>query len=564
MKVDLKMHHKLLIGAFLFIGLILLITYLTSGPTIPEQVAGDIEVLLQDPANTDLVFSEAVDLHADSLLRQFYKNRLYMPAWIDNRGIMRTADSLIVSIRDSYNEGFHPEDYHYSVIDCSAIEIRALMFKKREVDIQKLMRLDMLMSDAFLLLANHMLSGRVNHESIDPEWLTKQPEVDLDSVLNVATTRKRIRSTLNSLRPQIGLYNRLRSEVLQYREIAKQGGWPIVPEGDKLVVGDNGYRVAALNARLIASGDLKARSREEMQIFDDELLTAVKGFQARNGLRADGVVGTGTIRALNRPTMDYVHKIEVNLERWRWLPRDLGDRYIMVNIADFTLNLYENGKSILTMPVVVGSDYRRTPVFSGLMTYLVLNPYWHLPSTIIREDVLPAVKRSPSYLTSRHIDVVRTWNDPNPIDPFSIDWSSITEENLPYRFRQAPGPHNALGRIKFMFPNKYDIYLHDTPSRSLFDNVRRAYSSGCIRVSEPVKLAEYVIGDSTNWSTRSIEEKLREVEDYTVRLKQSIPVHILYSTAWVAEDGTVQFRDDVYERDILVENALRAEMVLHD
>jgi len=212
----------------------------------------------------------------------------------------------------------------------------------------------------------------------------------------------------------------------------------------------------------------------------------------------------------------------------------------------------------------VGKDYRQTPVFSAKMSYLVLNPYWNVPETIAKEDILTAVKKDPGYLVKRNIVVLPNWRDTTRIDPFEVDWASFTKENLPYRFRQAPGRKNALGRIKFMFPNEYDIYIHDTPSKADFRRIQRAFSSGCIRVENPVELATYLLQGNSNWEQETISEALDSLEDFVIRLPEPIPVHIFYCTAWVDEDGKVNFREDIYDRDEPVLKALRAEAVLID
>jgi murein L,D-transpeptidase YcbB/YkuD len=432
------------------------------------------------------------------------------------------------------------------------------------VETEHLMNFEILLTDAFLIYGNHLLSGRVNPETIDPEWLTARPEADMAAILTEALTSGEIQRTLKNLLPDLPCYEKLREEMAFYKSISLKGGWPIVPSGQTMKKGDRGLNVAALSARLITSGDLKERSLAARSVFDDTLEMAVKKFQDRHGIRVDGEIGVGTLAALNIPASYYFHRIAVNMERWRWLPRDLGERYILVNIAAFTLDVVEKGRTVLSMPVVVGKDYRRTPVFSAKMTYLVLNPYWYVPSTIATEDILPEVKTNPNYLKTRNIVVLRRWDDPNPIDPFTVDWSSITKDNLPYLFRQASGNLNALGRIKFMLPNQYDIYLHDTPHRSYFNLLQRAYSSGCIRLARPIDLAVYVLEGNPKWTREAIVAALDSVENYTIKLPEPIPVHLFYCTAYVHEDGNIHFREDIYNRDVLVENALRTEAVLTD
>ncbi|UCE07671.1 MAG: L,D-transpeptidase family protein, partial [bacterium] len=256
---------------------------------------------------------------------------------------------------------------------------------------------------------------------------------------------------------------------------------------------------------------------------------SIRKFQQRHGLDVDGAIGTKTLAALNTSVDDRIRQIEVNMERWRWLPQDLGKRHILVNIANFELDVVEDGNQVLTMLVIVGKTYRRTPVFSDKMTYLVLNPYWHVPPNLARQDILPQIKKDSTYLARKKIKVFDSWGaDTKEIDPKTIDWSKVTIKNLIYRFRQDPGLENALGRIKFMFPNQFNVYLHDTPSLELFKKMVRDFSSGCIRIEKPIDLAEYVLRGDPKWTRKDILAALAKGVEQTVRLPEPIPIHLLY------------------------------------
>jgi murein L,D-transpeptidase YcbB/YkuD len=261
--------------------------------------------------------------------------------------------------------------------------------------------------------------------------------------------------------------------------------------------------------------------------------------------------------ALNVPAAARVRRIEINMERWRWLPRELEERYILVNLANFALDVVEYGRSALTMRVVIGKPERRTPFFSADMTYLVLNPHWYVPPTIAIQDKLPLIRRDSNYLARQHFKLFRSGdNGVTRVDPLSVDWSAVSARNFPYRLRQNPGSRNALGRVKFMFPNPYHVYLHDTPSRELFAKTERAFSSGCIRLEKPIELAEYLLRDDPNWSRQRILTTIERGAEQVVPLPTTIPVHLLYWTAWVDEQGLVNFRQDIYERDKVLEKAL--------
>jgi murein L,D-transpeptidase YcbB/YkuD len=313
--------------------------------------------------------------------------------------------------------------------------------------------------------------------------------------------------------------------------------------------------VASLRKRLaVTQGEIKPDSLDE-NFFDKTLRDQVIIFQQRNGLDTDGVVGKGMINALNIPVEERIETIKANLERWRWINDDLGELYIRVDIANFSLRVMENGKPVFESPVIVGRQFRQTPVFGAVMNYLILNPDWTVPPTIMTNDVLPVLIKDQSYLAKNNMKILKY--DGTEINPSSIDWSSVTEKNFPYMIREDPGEKCPLGKVKFVFPNEYDVYIHDTPSRSLFQQSVRAFSSGCIRVGKAFDLAVYLLKDDPKWSQTDIQKALDEGEKLTVVLKHPIPVYILYLTAWADENGTVYFGKDVYNRDQQLITALK-------
>jgi murein L,D-transpeptidase YcbB/YkuD len=315
--------------------------------------------------------------------------------------------------------------------------------------------------------------------------------------------------------------------------------------------------VKALRNRLVATGELSSSYAYKGDLFDEELENAVRMFQHRNGLEADGIVGAASIAALNVSLEDRINQVRVNMERWRWLPEDLGRRHILVNIANFILNVSENNQSVMTMRVVVGTRYRRTPVFSAKMTYLVLCPYWHIPRKITLQDKIPLILKDINYLDKQKIKVLDGWGaDTKEVDPKTIDWTSASSGNFTFRLRQEPGPLNALGRIKFMFPNKFNVYLHDTPSRELFSQITRTYSSGCIRIEHPIDLAEYLLKSDPKWTREHILRAIAENREQTVIIPEALDVHLLYWTAWVENDGSIHFCNDIYKRDERLKEAL--------
>ena len=341
----------------------------------------------------------------------------------------------------------------------------------------------------------------------------------------------------------------LEKALSQYRQLAAQGGWPQVVVGPTLREDDQNERIPILKKRLVASGDLPAWASQE-DLFEVFLHEAVLRFQTRHGLTADGLVGPKTLRELNVPISERIRQLEASLARCQPLPPLLEQRHILVNIADFTLKLFEDGKLVLAMPVIVGRTYRKTPVFSGLISSLILNPSWNVPHSIATKDLLPKIKKDPDYLNRMHIRVTRDWTLSTEIDPTTIRWARLSRAYFPYRLRQDPGPDNALGRVKFPFPNPYDVYLHDTPAQELFDKDARTFSSGCIRLAKPLELAVYLLQGTPLDSMEALTEEIANEEpQQKVAIPSPIAIHIVYLTAWVDPDGTVQFRPDVYKRN---------------
>jgi murein L,D-transpeptidase YcbB/YkuD len=497
---------------------------------------------------TELLFRPA-------MLSGFHKDRAFQPAWSTEEGPRAQATSLVKAIHGAILEGLEPEDYHLATIETLLAEVRHNIVTNRSLEPDKLSDLDLLLTDAFLLYGSHLSAGRVNPETIRSEWFIKNRELDLVEILQSALDEDRIEEALETLPPQHAGYARLKRALLQYRAIMRRGGWKILPSG-QMLRGNRGVRVAALRSRLIVSGDLD-ESTDDHSLFDQVLEQGVRRFQKRHGLDIDGIVGPATLAALNVPVEEHIRQIKVNMERWRMLPHDFGRRYILVNIPNFELGVVEDDQILMTMRVVVGRTSRRTPVFSGTMTYMELNPYWHIPPTIAREDILANIWKDPEYLLKTNIRVFKNWKAQAPeINPDSIDWSQITAKNLSFKLRQEPGPSNALGRIKFMFPNKFDVYLHDTPARALFKKTKRSSSSGCIRVEKPIELAEYLLRDDPKWTHEEILAAINSNKRQVVLIREPIAVHVLYRTAWVDEDDTIHFRDDIYGRDKMLDEAL--------
>jgi murein L,D-transpeptidase YcbB/YkuD len=495
-------------------------------------------------------------IHDLLMLGRFYKKRDFKAAWFRNELLLPQADDLVDAIKESYQDGLTPRYYHLDVIQNLTEDIR----KKPGInpgDYTKRAELDLLLTDAFFLLSCHLSSGCVNPVALQAKWFAHSEWIDVAVVLEKALKENRIREALRNLIPPYKIYSRLRQALAHYRALVSKGGWQIVSDGPALKKGDNDSRVIELKRRLAVSGDISSDALSSEKLFDEALEQAVRKFQMRHALKSDGVVGPKTLKALNIPADKRARQIELNLERLRWSFRNLGRRYILVNIADFSLDVVEARQRVLSMKVVVGKPYWHTPVFSAEMTYLVMNPDWNVPKSIAVRDILPKIKKDPDYLSKKNFTVLSGWEDnPRKINPEMIDWSVQKSNNFPYRLRQEPGIKNPLGRVKFMFPNKFNVYLHDTPHKGLFERTVRSFSHGCIRLSKPIDLAEYLLQDDENWSRDKILAAFEKGEKKAVRLPEPINVHLLYLTAWLDDDGNLQFREDIYGRDRRLDSAL--------
>ncbi|MBU0767657.1 MAG: L,D-transpeptidase family protein, partial [Proteobacteria bacterium] len=491
----------------------------------------------------------------------FYLHRKIKPVWVTKDGLCNKADVFIKTIVEADHEGLDPSTYHRNDILTLLTDVESNSVLDA-FEPAKLAELELLLTDAFFTYGSHLSEGIVEPNPTNFDWHIKKSKKNLLTILQTSLHNEKLEELVDMLQPHHPGYLKLKSALLKYINIKISGGWHKVPVGLKLRKGDTGKRIAALRSRLIISGDLADSKNGDEEYFDETLENGVKKYQARNGLKIDGVLGSDTISALNISVEDRIEQIKLNMERWRWLPQDLGARYIMVNTANFELDIIENGQTVTSTRAIVGKKKRPTPALSRKITYMELNPYWNIPHKIATDDLLPCIQKDPNYLADKGIRIFENWEDgAKEINPESIDWDTVTKGNFAYKLRQDPANSNALGRVKFIFPNEFSIYLHDTPAIELFNKTKRTFSSGCIRIEKPMELAAYLLTDNSKWTYEKLTAAVDSKKNRTILLSDPINIHILYWTAWVDKDGIVNFRDDIYGRDRQLNIALNEKIL---
>jgi murein L,D-transpeptidase YcbB/YkuD len=497
-------------------------------------------------------------IHSHQYIRLFYEGRAFRPVWTGETGAVADLDTLLAAIQDAGYDGLEPEDYHLSAIESTVSRMKI----DRQISPSQaaLYRADIefLSTDGYLLYASDLSEGKVDPDSLRPRLAIGQREPEYVARLERAVRNHSIRGSLKSLSPGHAYYIGLRKLLSAFEAVARGGGWKRVPPGPPLSAGETGGRVDALIARLRISGDLRSRGKSNLNRFDSTLVEAVKGFQIRHGLEATGVVDSSTIVVLNVPVNNRIEQIKANLERWRWMPHDLGRRHILINVPDFRIFVIEDGSEVMSMKVVLGLPGWQTPLFSADLTQVLFNSHWMAPKDIVERELINYMKADSNYLRGNEMTLWRELGDTLvQVDPRTINWSLMNAKNIDFRLRQEGGAQNIMGQVKFLIPNKYNIYLHDTPYREDFPKDIRMFSHGCIRLEKPLDLAAYVLRDVPGWSRVRIDTVVARRDEQSIFLKNPIPVHVLYFTVWRGKDGSAQFREDFYGLDRALEAQLR-------
>lgn len=474
-----------------------------------------------------------------------HAQRLYgaygnVPLWFKAEGLNeKRVTALVKALIDATTDGLRLEEYAVDEIARSVAGVR----QAKRLTAEEIAAIDVLLSAAYIALASDLLSGQYDPRRLNQAWHVHLQQERLDSAVARSLRDEHLDSALARMRPRNGGYAALQGKLLELRTIVARGGWAVVPRGRALRAGDaeSAARLAAVRQRLATEGLTSGvadsaelapaatgggESRRASEVYDPTLASAVARFQARHGIVVDGILGKETVAAMNVPAAYRLGQIAANLERFRWLPRSLGERYVLVNVPAFRLEAYDATGEVLEMKVIVGAEYegRRTPVFADSMEYVVFRPYWLVPPGIQAKELDPQIARDPGFMARGNYEYYF--------------------ENGRRFIRQRPGPMNALGLVKFIFPNDFNIYLHDTPQDELFAKDIRAFSHGCIRLEQPQRLAQWVLG----WTEEQVRDAGQGSDDLRVTLPTKIPVYIVYFTTYV-RDGELYFGNDLYSRD---------------
>jgi L,D-transpeptidase YcbB len=516
-------------------GLVLMALVSACDPQRKETLKTD-EIgawLKRMPANGMVTLATGDTVHISKQTAAFYKRRFGRAAWAGKDELLERGWLVHQAIGRAREDGLSPERYRH---DAAARLLQKLEDDNDDTQLADSARapylasLDVLLTEGFNRYANDLVAGTIDPNRAGVDWRIARGKANEERVLQAVIKGQTPAQIVAQLRPTIPHYERMRGALVRYEEVAARGGWPSVP-GGAYKAGTRNPNVSILRTRMLAGLDpteagLAQKGAADPTLFDADLKQAVAHFQERHGIESDGAMGESTLRELNHSVQERVDELKLNLDRWRWLPDYLGDRYLMVNIAGFELEVVDKNRVIESMNVVVGQQGWQTPVFADTMEHLVVNPYWNVPPNIYNQEIAPKIAADPTWLARNNYE--------------------YTKEGS---VRQRPGPGNALGDFKFVFPNKDDIYLHDTPAQSLFSKVRRDFSHGCIRLERPDDLARLIVKLQTSKDPSILPGLVASGSERWIKLDRPLPVYILYFTAWVNEDGTVRFHHDVYGKD---------------
>lgn len=516
-----------------------------------------------DPALRAHLENRAAENLLDPAVLELYERIGGRPLWTKPTQRLAAADALLALLRSLPGEGIPEAPYNPAAV---ASLLDDLYADGAPPDDRRF-AIEQKLTEALLRVARDLAGGRVDPRKAGLDWHIRPGTEGVVGAIAAALGTNTLATLARDLGPRDPAYARLRALLPVYKGYVERGGWRPVPSGPKLEIGrqDSIERLARLEQRLVYEGFLEEEriatpvvaSEETLRLrarYGERLAAAVRRFQRAYGIGPDGIVGPKTMRELNVPATERLRQIELNLERWRWLPRSFGERYLMVNAPAYELSLYERGARVQRMAVVVGRKDWPTPVFADQVEYVVVNPHWNVPKKIAAEELVPKLRRDPEFLQREGYVLTDLAGNPVTVDP--NDLLSVTHKT--HYFRQLPSDLNALGRLKFVFPNKFDVYLHDTPNRNLFQRSEAAFSHGCVRVQKPVELAMFLLGPESRWTQKRLAESIASRENKWIRLRDAVPIYIVYFTAGADEEGRARFWPDIYEMDTTLAAALDA------
>ncbi len=488
---------------------------------------------------------------------QFYAHRNFDPIWSSGGRLTELAYEFRFELRQSLYDGLQPATYHLALIDSYVATVEKREAAKEGLVPKELAELELLMTDAFFALAEDLDLGLVNPERLAAKWSIprKRKALEYDSLLTQAYRTAGLRSQLALLYPKTPSYSKgkLLLRQLEERAKGKEINWKPIKTDRVLRPGESNAFLLQVRERLAFWGYLEALGRTDAKIYDSLLVREVLAFQEEKGIKADGILGYATLQALNESPAQLMDKIKVNLERMRWIPEHFfKGEAILVNVPSFELVYHKGADTLFTTKVIVGTIKHQTPVFTAPLSYLVFSPYWNIPPSIAKNETLPAIRKNANYLQRNNMEVVNTAGQPLSLS--QVNWNA---KPFPYLIRQKPGESNALGQVKFMFPNPNNVYLHDTPAKQLFDQDLRAFSHGCIRMAQPRDFAELLLKNSEGWTSEKVGLAMGQDKEKIVNLPYKIPVGIVYFTFWTEADGKPRFFVDIYKRDAEVLELLR-------
>jgi len=510
---------------------------------------------------TEVIYNSLKRHGKAGFLQRFYKRLLFLPAWMHEKGLSRPAQGFFDEIL--HDETLERESRLYQ--DARILYDEARTLYRTDAPFLEKMKMEFRISLLYKAYTDYRYFGSINWgafkarianlkvNDVSTEWEVHRPQADVAGMVEKALLGADLRRLMRQADPEAYHYRALRKELVRYMKLRDAGGWPHVTLKNRVLkpeMKDPG--VKQLRERLRVSGEYtRCFDSKESDVYDGCLQEAVKRFQRTHGLAADGVVGPATLRELNVPIEQRITTLRLNLDRIKWLNPRRPKRHIIINIPFFTLYFEENGMLAFHTPVIVGKPDHPTPIFSDEVEIIVLNPYWNVPKNIVQKEMIPKLMKDPYALERQGIEIYDGWGkNARKIDPASVDWAQYRySKRLPFRFAQPPGRKNALGKVKFLFPNRFSVYMHDTPTKPLFKRTKRAFSHGCVRLGKPIELLEYFASFEPNVDFDKAERILEGKKNTYIRLKEKVPVDIVYLTAWVDYDGTLQFRGDVYGYD---------------